>query len=28
LQSDGANGFVKSWKELLGAIDAKSKSLA
>ena len=28
LQSEGANGFVKSWDELLGAIDAKSKSLA
>jgi transaldolase len=28
LQSDGANGFVKSWHELLGAIDQKSKVLA
>jgi transaldolase len=28
LQSDGANGFVKSWHELLGAIDSKSKVLA
>ena len=28
LQSDGAKGFVKSWNELLGAIDAKSKVLA
>jgi transaldolase len=28
LQSDGAQGFVKSWNELLGAIDAKSKVLA
>lgn len=25
LQSDGAKGFVDSWRELLGAIDAKSK---
>ena len=28
LQSDGAKGFVNSWHELLGAIDAKSKVLA
>jgi transaldolase len=28
LQSDGAKDFVKSWRELLGAIDAKSKVLA
>jgi len=28
LQSDGANGFVKSWHDLLGAIDSKSKVLA
>jgi transaldolase len=28
LQSDGANGFVKSWHELMGAIDTKSKVLA
>ena len=28
LQSDGAESFVKSWNELLGAIDAKSKALA
>jgi transaldolase len=28
LQSDGAKGFVASWRELLGAIDAKSKVLA
>lgn len=28
LQSDGAKAFVKSWNELLGAIDAKSKVLA
>lgn len=28
LQADGAKGFVKSWNELLGAIDAKSKVLA
>ena len=27
LQSDGAKGFVDSWHELLGAIDAKSKIL-
>jgi transaldolase len=27
LQADGAKGFVKSWNELLGAIDAKSKVL-
>jgi transaldolase len=27
LQSDGAKGFVRSWAELLGAIDAKSKVL-
>ncbi len=28
LQSDGAKGFVKSWNELLGAIQSKSKVLA
>jgi transaldolase len=28
LQSDGAKGFVKSWHELLGAIETKSKVLA
>ncbi|WP_428483911.1 transaldolase [Rhodopila sp.] len=28
LQSEGAKGFVKSWNELLGAIEAKSKVLA
>ena len=28
LQSDGAAGFVASWRELLAAIDAKSKVLA
>jgi transaldolase len=28
LQSDGAKGFVKSWHDLLGAIDAKAKALA
>ena len=28
LQSDGANGFVKSWNELLGAIQSKSNVLA
>jgi transaldolase len=28
LQSEGAKGFVKSWHDLLGAIDAKSKVLA
>jgi len=28
LQSDGAKGFVASWRDLLGAIDAKSKVLA
>jgi transaldolase len=28
LQSDGAAGFVKSWKELLSAIESKSKVLA
>ena len=27
LQSDGAKGFVDSWRELLAAIDAKSKAL-
>ena len=27
LQSDGAKGFVDSWRELLAAIDAKSKTL-
>ena len=28
LQCDGATGFVASWRELLAAIDAKSKVLA
>jgi transaldolase len=28
LQTDGAKGFVDSWHELLGAIDAKSKVVA
>lgn len=28
LQADGAKGFVKSWHELLGAIESKSKVLA
>jgi transaldolase len=28
LQADGAKGFVKSWTELLGAIESKSKVLA
>jgi transaldolase len=28
LQADGAKGFVKSWNELLGALEAKSKVLA
>ncbi|HEY6433440.1 MAG TPA: transaldolase family protein, partial [Acetobacteraceae bacterium] len=28
LQSDGAKGFVKSWNELLGSIESKSKVLA
>jgi transaldolase len=28
LQDDGAKGFVDSWKDLLGAIEAKSKALA
>jgi transaldolase len=28
LQTDGAKSFVKSWNELLGAIEAKSKVLA
>ena len=28
LQSDGAKSFVKSWNELLGSIEAKSKVLA
>jgi transaldolase len=28
LQSDGTKGFVASWHELLGAIDAKSKEVA
>ena len=27
LQSDGAKGFVKSWNELLAAIESKSKAL-
>ncbi len=27
LQADGAKGFVKSWTELLGAIESKSKAL-
>jgi transaldolase len=28
LQDDGAKGFVESWKDLLGAIDSKSKALS
>ncbi len=28
LQDDGAKGFVDSWKDLLGAIETKSKALA
>ncbi len=28
LQQDGAKGFVESWKDLLGAIETKSKALA
>ena len=28
LQDEGAKGFVNSWKDLLGAIEAKSKVLA
>ena len=28
LQDDGASGFVESWKELLGAIETKSKALS
>jgi transaldolase len=28
LQSDGAKSFVKSWQELLAAIESKSKVLA
>ncbi|MDQ2803844.1 MAG: transaldolase [Pseudomonadota bacterium] len=28
LQADGAKGFVKSWRDLLGAIDTKSKVVA
>jgi transaldolase len=28
LQSEGAKGFVASWRELLGAIDAKTKAMA
>jgi len=28
LQADGAEGFVKSWRDLLAAIDAKSKVVA
>jgi len=28
LQTDGAKGFVKSWRDLLAAIDAKSKVVA
>ncbi len=28
LQDEGANSFVKSWKDLLGAVDAKSKVLS
>ncbi len=28
LQDDGAKGFVDSWKELLGAIEAKSKAMS
>jgi transaldolase len=27
LQSEGAKGFVKSWHELMGAIESKSKVL-
>ena len=27
LQDEGANGFVASWKDLLGAIEKKSKAL-
>ena len=27
LQSEGAKGFVKSWHELMGAIESKSKAL-
>jgi transaldolase len=27
LQDEGAKGFVDSWKELLGAIETKSKAL-
>jgi transaldolase len=28
LQDEGAKGFVDSWKDLLGAIERKSKALA
>ena len=28
LQDEGAKGFVESWNDLLGAIEAKSKALA
>ena len=28
LQDEGAKGFVNSWKDLLGAIDTKSKALS
>ena len=28
LQDEGAKGFVESWKDLLGAIEAKSKALS
>jgi hypothetical protein len=27
LQDDGAKGFVESWKDLLGAIESKSKAV-
>ncbi|MBV9116773.1 MAG: hypothetical protein JOY63_05335, partial [Acetobacteraceae bacterium] len=28
LQDEGADAFVKSWNDLLGAVDAKSKVLS
>ena len=28
LQDEGAKGFVDSWKDLLGAIETKSKALS
>jgi transaldolase len=28
LQDEGAKGFVESWKDLLGALEAKSKALS